>query len=63
MYCTTKEDHEKWTSAIKEIIGQSNINDFYEIKESLGKGKFGLVRAAIHKKTGKRVAVKTMSKK
>ena len=33
------------------------------MKEPLGKGKFGLVRAAIHKKTGKTVAVKLMSKK
>jgi serine/threonine protein kinase len=37
--------------------------DFYDIKETLGKGKFGLVKAATHKKTGKKVAVKVMSKK
>ena len=37
--------------------------DYYEIKETLGKGKFGLVKAAIHKKTGKKVAVKVMTKK
>jgi serine/threonine protein kinase len=29
----------------------------------LGKGKFGLVKAAVHKKIGKKVAVKVMSKK
>jgi serine/threonine protein kinase len=29
----------------------------------LGKGKFGLVKSAVHKKTGKSVAVKVMSKK
>jgi BR serine/threonine kinase len=39
------------------------LNDFYDIKEPLGKGKFGLVKSAIHKKTGKNVAVKIMSKK
>lgn len=33
------------------------------MKEALGKGKFGLVNAATHKKTGKDVAVKIMSKK
>lgn len=33
------------------------------MKEPLGKGKFGLVRSAIHKKTSKNVAVKLMSKK
>ena len=49
--------------AIKKVIGYSSIFDYYEIKETLGKGKFGLVKAAEHKKTGKRVAVKVMSKK
>jgi serine/threonine protein kinase len=33
------------------------------MKESVGNGKFGLVRSAIHKKTGKEVAVKVMKKK
>jgi serine/threonine protein kinase len=32
------------------------------MKEILGKGKFGMVKEAIHKKTGKSVAVKIMSK-
>ena len=50
-------------NAIKNVIGYSNMFDYYEIKETLGKGKFGLVKSAIHKKTGKQVAVKIMSKK
>ena len=49
--------------AIKKVIGYANMFDFYDIKETLGKGKFGLVKAATHKKTGKKVAVKVMSKK
>jgi len=62
-YLLTKEEKEKWTDAIKKVVGYSNLFDFYEIKETLGKGKFGLVKAAIHKKTGKKVAVKVMTKK
>lgn len=62
-YLLTKEDKEKWINAIKKVIGYSSLFDYYEIQESLGKGKFGLVKAAVHKKTGKRVAVKVMSKK
>lgn len=50
-------------TAIKKVIGYSNVFDFYEIKETLGKGKFGLVKSAMHKKSGKSVAVKVMSKK
>ena len=34
----------------------------YELNEAIGKGKFGLVKAAVHKKSGKKVAVKVMSK-
>jgi len=33
------------------------------VKETLGKGKFGLVKSALHKKTGKKVAIKVMTKK
>jgi hypothetical protein len=62
-YLLTKEDKKKWMDAIKEVIGYSNLFDFYDIKETLGKGKFGLVKSAVHKKSGKRVAVKIMSKK
>lgn len=62
-YLLTKEDKEKWITALKKVIGYSNLFDFYEIKETLGKGKFGLVKSAIHKKSGKRAAVKIMSKK
>jgi serine/threonine protein kinase len=59
----TQEEKDKWVKAIKKVIGYSNLFDFYEIKETLGKGKFGLVKQAIHKNTGKSVAVKVMSKK
>jgi len=62
-YLQKKEEKEQWVSAIKKAIGYASLFDYYEIKETLGKGKFGLVKAAIHKKTGKKVAVKVMSKK
>jgi len=61
-YCLSKEDKEKWVRAIKKVIGYSSLHDYYEIKEAIGKGKFGLVKSAIHKKSGKKVAVKVMSK-
>jgi len=62
-YLLSQEDKERWIAAIKKVIGYSALTDFYTIKEPLGKGKFGLVKSAIHKKTGKVVAVKIMSKK
>ena len=62
-YLLNKDEKDKWVEAIKKVVGYSNLFDFYEIKETLGKGKFGLVKSATHKKTGKKVAVKVMSKK
>lgn len=62
-YLQSKEERDRWIRAIKKVIGYSSLHDFYDIKEPLGKGKFGLVKAAVHKKTGKNVAVKIMSKK
>jgi serine/threonine protein kinase len=49
--------------AIKKAIGYANLYDFYDIKENLGQGKYGIVKKAIHKKTGKEVAVKVVKKK
>ena len=62
-YLLNNSDRNKWMDAIKKVIGYSSIFDYYDIKETLGKGKFGLVKSAEHKKTHKRVAVKVMSKK
>lgn len=49
--------------AIKKAIGYANLYDFYDIKENLGQGKYGVVKRAIHKKTQKEVAVKVVKKK
>lgn len=49
--------------AIKKAIGYANLFDFYDIKENLGQGKYGVVKKAIHKKSGKEVAVKVVKKK
>ena len=62
-YLTSREEKERWVTAIKKVIGYSNVFDYYDIKHTLGKGKFGLVKSAIHKKSLKSVAIKVMSKK
>ena len=49
---------------IKKVIGYANLFDFYKFTgEILGKGKFGLVKAAIHIKSQKKVAIKIISRK
>ena len=62
-YLMTAADKDKWVAIIKEAIGYAKLTDFYEVKETIGKGKSGVVKTANHKKTGKRVAVKVMAKK
>jgi serine/threonine protein kinase len=62
-YLLKKQDKIQWMEAIKKAIGYANLADFYEFKENLGKGKFGIVKAGIHKLTGKKYAIKTMKKK
>lgn len=45
------------------MVGYSNLFDYYNVEETLGKGQFGLVKLATHKKNGQKVAIKTIHKK
>ena len=51
-YFETVALQKKWMSQIKEAIGYTNLFDFYDLQTNLGKGQFGLVKLATHKKTG-----------
>jgi len=54
---------QKWIDNLKKIVGYSNLFDFYNFEDNLGKGQFGLVKLASHKQTGQKVAIKTVHKK
>jgi len=41
----------------------TNISQFYELDKTLGKGQFGLVKLAFHKKNNKKVAIKQVKKR
>lgn len=45
------------------MIGYASIQDFYDFGDVIGRGKFGAVKTAVHKKTGKKVAIKILKKK
>jgi serine/threonine protein kinase len=47
---------------LKKATGYTNLLDIYDIKQKLGKGKFGLVKLGINKETKQKVAVKIMNK-
>ena len=49
--------------AVKEVIEYNNLNDFYELGETLGKGKYGVVKQGVHKRTKQDVAIKIVKKK
>jgi len=51
-----------WLDAIKKAVSYTNIEDFYEVGEIIGQGKYGVVKKAVHKKTGQEVAVKIVNK-
>lgn len=48
-YLLTKKDREEWVSNIKKAIGYANLFDYYDVKEAIGKGKFGTIKLGIHK--------------
>jgi serine/threonine protein kinase len=62
-YVDNEKDYKIWVEAMKAATSFANLTEIYDVKEKLGNGKFGLVRLGIHKQTGRKVAVKIMSKK
>lgn len=61
-YLQDESEYIKWVESIRKVVHYSNISDIYEIKGSLGKGKFGQVKLGIHKETGRQVAIKIINK-
>ena len=61
-YCDNETDYNNWVNALKKATGYTNLLDIYDIKQKLGKGKFGLVKLGINKETKQNVAVKIMNK-
>ena len=52
-----------WVNRIQAAMGNVNVFQFYQLDKTLGKGQFGLVKLALHKQTGRRVAIKQVKKK
>ena len=62
-YLSNESEYYNWVNTIRKIVGYSNLNEIYEIRQVLGKGKFGLVKLGIHRGSGRKVAIKIINKK
>ncbi|CAI2376268.1 unnamed protein product [Moneuplotes crassus] len=49
--------------SLKQSIGYYSITAYYDIKNTIGKGKFGRVKLVFHKKTDKKPSFKILKKK
>ena len=47
---------------IKKAIGYKIFSDYYELQKVIGEGAYGIVYLGINKKTGEKVAIKTIDK-
>ena len=62
-YIENEAEYKEWLNKLNLAINYKSLLDQYEVKEKAGKGKFGLVKLAKHKETGRKVAIKIMAKK
>ena len=62
VYFEEVEKRNLFVKKCAENIHYLKIEDFFEIKEKIGEGHFGLVKRCIEKSTGKEYAVKIMNK-
>ena len=62
-YVEDENEYKTWVEKLKIATEYTNLTDLYDIKEKIGRGKFGLIKLGINKKTKKKVAIKIMSKK
>ena len=61
-YTQSQKINKEFVDSIKKAVGYLKFSDYYEMKQVIGKGKFGVVNLGIHKKTGKQVAIKIINK-
>ena len=62
-YLSDEMEYQHWVNTIRRIVGYSDLSEIYEIKQVLGKGKFGLVKLGVHRGSGRKVAIKIINKK
>ena len=62
-YFDNENDFNIWMEKLNAAVQNKSLFDKYEVKQKIGKGKFGLVKFGINKETKQQVAIKIMAKK
>lgn len=62
-YCDSLTEYSRWLDALRKVTGYSSLTDKYSLIETLGKGRFGVVKLAVNKLTSQQVAIKLLDKK
>ena len=62
-YFDNEQDFNIWFEKLNQAIQNKSLFDKYEVRQKIGKGKFGLVKCGINKETKQQVAIKIMAKK
>ena len=62
IYFESLETLELWSRQIRNVLGCKNVNEYYSFSTTLGKGQFGVVCLGVHKESGTKVAIKTITK-
>lgn len=63
LYFDSTQQQKQWINRLQKVMDYGNVFDYYKFEKTLGKGQFGLVKMAIHLKTGQKVAIKQVKKK
>ena len=63
LFAKTKKEQQQWIAALKSSADAYVVDDFFDIKEKIGSGKFSKVHKAIDKKNGQPYAVKIIERK
>lgn len=61
-FTTTKRTAKNWQSNLMSSIGNLIFQNYYEVIENIGEGKFGIVKLCENKTTGMKVAVKILTR-
>lgn len=43
LYCASEQEREVWMKTIEDVSGVRRIEDYYDLREKIGEGRFAMV--------------------